>query len=277
MQEQTKQTAIVITPIGTKDSSIRRSTEGLLKTAVRPVLSEMGFEVSIAHEIAEPGSITHQIIQHLLEDAIVIANLTGLNPNVMYELAVRHAAKLPVIIIAETGTVLPFDIADERAVFFINDMAGVEEFKPRLKDAVREAFKNQEVTNPIYRVMATKVIRDMQTTSDTDRFILNRLDMIQERIVSISRHQVKASDETAKTRGVHHIKLNGDSADINFLVASIQKGEFGTKVIQYQRYSPNIAALNMETNEIFNISKLIESAALRKIEIELHFVHMSNE
>jgi hypothetical protein len=277
MSELSNQRAIVITPIGTKDSSIRRSTEGLLKTAVRPALSEMGFEVRVAHEIAEAGSITHQILPHLLEDAIVIANRTGLNPNVMYELAVRHAAKLPVVIIAEGGTILPFDIADERTVFFVNDMAGVEEFKPRLKDAVQEAVKSQELTNPIYGVLATKVIREMQTTSDTDKFILNRLDLIQEGIASIARHQVKVSGETLKAKGVHHIKLNGNAESINLLIAAIQRGEFGTKVIHYQRYSPNIAALNMDTDEIFNISKLIETAASHLVKIELHFVHMTQE
>lgn len=277
MKEQAKNTAIVITPIGTKDSSVRRSTEGLLKTAVKPALNEMGFEVSVAHEIAEPGSITHQIIQHLLEDTIVIANLTGLNPNVMYELAVRHAARLPVVIIAETGTILPFDIADERTVFFVNDMAGVEEFKPHLIKAVMEAVKSEELTNPVYRVIAGKVIRDLQTTSDTDKFILNKLDTIQEKIVSISRYQATTSVSAIKAKGIHHIKLNGKSTNINLLVASIQSGEFGTKVTQYQRYSPNIAAVNLETDEIFNVSKLVEAATQKNIEIEIHFVHMSEE
>ena len=277
MKEQAKNTAIVITPIGTKDSSVRRSTEGLLKTAVKPALNEVGFEVSVAHEIAEPGSITHQIIQHLLEDTIVIANLTGLNPNVMYELAVRHAARLPVVIIAETGTILPFDIADERTVFFVNDMAGVEEFKPHLIKAVMEAVKSEELTNPVYRVIAGKVIREMQTTSDTDKFILNKLDTIQEKIVSISRYQAAASVSASKAKGIHHIKLNGNSTHIDMLVASIQSGEFGTKVIQYQRYSPNIAAVNLETDEIFNVSKLVEAATKKNIEIEIHFIHMSED
>lgn len=274
---ENKPLAIFITPIGNTDSAIRRSTEGLIKTVVKPALIEIGFEICVAHEIAEPGSITHQIIHHLLEDTIVIANLTGLNPNVMYELAVRHAAKLPVVIIAEAGTILPFDIADERTVFFVNDMAGVEELKPRLVDAVKDALKNRDVTNPIYRVVATKVIREMQTTSDADKFILNRLDAIQERIVSLSRHQVNASEAVGRQKGVHHVKISGESSDINSLVSFIRGGEFGASVAQYQRYSANVAAINLNTTEMFNVTQLIEAAQKQNVKIEIHFVHMIDE
>lgn len=270
----TKLFAFFITPIGNSDSLVRRSTEGLIKTVIKPTLTAMGFEVSVAHEIAEPGSISHQVIRHILEDDIVIANLTGLNPNVMYELALRHAARLPVIIIAESGTILPFDIADERTVFFVNDMAGVEEFKPRLSDAISDALKSSEITNPVYRVVATKIIRDLQTTSDADKFIVSQLNDIQERIVSFSRQQQVSSNPVSKVKGVHHVKLSGEAPVIDGLIAAIREGEIGAKISQYQRYSPTIAAINLETSEIFNITHLIEIANERQLKIEVHFVSM---
>ena len=176
----------IVTPIGGDETDTRRATDGLIKAVIRPVLKALGYDATASHEMSSPGSITRQVIERLLNDELVVVNLTDLNPNVMYELAVRHAVRLPVVVLAETGTQLPFDISDERTIFFTNDMAGGEELKGKLRETIAAAEKDQEPDNPIYRVAKSKVMNDVAASDDTQKYILDRLETIESAISFLS-------------------------------------------------------------------------------------------
>ncbi len=187
-----KKKCFVIAPIGSIGSSTRRGTEGLINSVIRPCL-EMEFEVIAPHEIAVPGSITNQIIELLLNADLVVANLTELNPNVMYELAVRHAVRKPVVVVAERNTILPFDIYIERTVFFDNDMKGVQELRDELEEVVKVAMEDDSSDNPIYRVAKEKIIKESLGKDDSaSSYILDRLDKLESSISHLAKRLPKS-------------------------------------------------------------------------------------
>lgn len=191
---EAKKNCFIVTPIGGNLSEVRRATDGLISSVLRPVLIDLGYEVHVAHEISLTGSITRQVVQHLLDDDLVVANLTTLNPNVMYELAVRHCAGKPVITIAENGTNLPFDIAEERTIFFSNDMRGVVELTSALKQVVIANEEKPIVDNPVLRVREHKILVESLGQEDANEILVDRLESIEELLVSLvgSRNNPKA-------------------------------------------------------------------------------------
>jgi len=106
----------VIAPIGEEGSEPRTRSDQVLNHVIAPAAQECGYTAMRADQISEPGLITPQIIQHLVEDPLVVADLTGHNANVFYELAVRHAVRKPMVQIIQTGERIPFDVAGTRTI-----------------------------------------------------------------------------------------------------------------------------------------------------------------
>lgn len=169
----------VVTPIGNDGTDIRRSADGLIDSVIGPMCESLDLEMFVAHRMDTSGSITGQVLEHLLNDDLVIANLTELNPNVMYELAVRHSARLPVVSLAEEGTALPFDISDERTIFYVNDMAGATKLGPVLEKMANEALRDEEPDNPVYRAATHKVMKELHPRGDFQSYLLERLEQFE--------------------------------------------------------------------------------------------------
>ena len=159
MSMANKDKCFIITPIGDDTDPIRRHIEGIIDAALRPALEDK-YDLVVAHRISEPGSITKQIITEIYSAKLVVANLTNRNPNVMYELALRHSLGKPVIMIAEKGTPLPSDIVMERTIFYQNDARGVIELRESIAAAEKE-IDYDKTESPIYNVLHD-VLKDRQ-------------------------------------------------------------------------------------------------------------------
>jgi hypothetical protein len=135
-----KKTCFFISRIAKPDSEERRASDKLLKFIVGPVLEQLGYETPVrADQITIPGTITTQVFELLWSADLVIADLTGHNANVFYELAARHLSKRPFVHMIQAGETPPFDLAAERTMFFDFDVANVEEAKETLTEMVKSA------------------------------------------------------------------------------------------------------------------------------------------
>jgi len=130
----------VIAPIGEEGTEIRKRSDQVLKHVISPVARECGYKPIRADKISEPGIITTQIIQHIAEDPMVVADLSGRNANVFYELALRHALKKPVIQLIGKEERIPFDVAATRIITLDHtDLDSVEEAKKEMVKQIKAA------------------------------------------------------------------------------------------------------------------------------------------
>lgn len=133
-------TAFYITPIGSEDSIQRKHSDLFLSTLIEPAVEKFGLRVVRADKIDKPGVITRQVIQYLIESRLVVADLSYHNPNVFYELAIRHMVRKPVVQIIQKSDHIPFDVNQLRTIPI--DNTDIYSWTPKL-EIWRSEISNQ--------------------------------------------------------------------------------------------------------------------------------------
>ena len=88
--------------------------DAVYKDFIKPVMEKMGFEVDRAADIESQQNILRDIIDGITKSDLIIADLTGANPNVFYELGLAHALRKPVILVTQSIEEVPFDLKSYR-------------------------------------------------------------------------------------------------------------------------------------------------------------------
>lgn len=138
-------TFFVICPIGGEDSEERKRSDRVLKHLIQPAVKNATDQdpehcVSRADSIAEPGRITKQILEKLVSADVVIADLTGANANVMYELGLRQGLLKPYVLLCEKNQKLPFDLTDLRTIFYQLELDEVDRAREELTKHISSAI-----------------------------------------------------------------------------------------------------------------------------------------
>jgi SIR2-like domain/Domain of unknown function (DUF4145) len=88
------------------------------RKVVKPKIIEAGLTPLRADEMFTPGSIMEQIRSAIQQSRICIADLTGRNPNVLYELGIAQAIGKPTVLMTQDISDVPFDVAHYRMITY---------------------------------------------------------------------------------------------------------------------------------------------------------------
>jgi hypothetical protein len=105
-----------ITPIGKEDSEERRHADFFMEYLIAPAVKPFGLTVVRADQMGKPGMIGKQVIEHILKSRLVIVDLSFHNPNVFYELCLRHVTRLPTVQVKREVDNIPFDVNQYRTI-----------------------------------------------------------------------------------------------------------------------------------------------------------------
>lgn len=199
-ETEVQKECFIICPIGEDGTETRERSDKLLRHLFEPVAKICQYQAVRADKISQPGIITRQIIDKLLESPLVIADLTDQNPNVLYELAIRHATRKPLVQIIKKGQSLPFDIAVTRVIQVDHqDLDSVAEGKTELEKQIRAVEANPaDYDNPISTTIELQKLHEGgDVVKEGILEILGQLHELSYRM-SLLEHRIKAVDQNTK-------------------------------------------------------------------------------
>lgn len=110
------------------------SFDGIWETVIRPTVERRGDECIRADDIFAVGSVLDDILDSIRAADYLIADLTGHNPNVYYELGHAHSLDKPVVLLTQRIRDTPFDLRQHRIIEYADTAAGAEQLKSTLDD-----------------------------------------------------------------------------------------------------------------------------------------------
>lgn len=250
----------------------------IYRELIKPIVQQSGYKPIRADELEHFGNITRDIIELIFESNLVIADLSGKNANVFYELGVRHALlRYGTIPIIRKGENLPFDIANYRAIFYSLETGGPEEFRDELLKRIRafERNVNKKSDNPVHDIIGERLLtsdlrqlvprgkydEQIDKTSKLSKEITelkNQLELTEQtRSEEIKRLQLQ-SDLTKQVYSDELKDLRDQLQKANNLISSMQQSEEQVKLmfIGIVATQINIVRLNILTRLIYYISQV---------------------
>lgn len=140
----------IVMPISTLDGCSEGHWSDVLEI-INEAIEDSGFEGNLVSNADDVGIIQKRIIQNLYENPIVVCDVSGKNPNVMFELGMRLAFDKPTIIIKDDKTSYSFDTSPIEHIEYPRDLrfSRIVDFKSKLAEKIKATFE-KSTNDPSY-------------------------------------------------------------------------------------------------------------------------------
>lgn len=169
----------VLMPFGVREVSLDsgRPTmdfDDFYRSLIRPAAEAVGWNAQRADEITKPGPIMNSVYEQLVKADAVLADLTSVNGNVLYELGIWNALMTcPTFLIARQGTYIPFDIVQFRVLMY------EDQHEPTIRNQIRQDLetglrymlteRGTSFGNPVEQALKVSAVRPAGGSLDADK------------------------------------------------------------------------------------------------------------
>ncbi|KXS30797.1 MAG: hypothetical protein AWT59_3073 [Candidatus Gallionella acididurans] len=193
-QNEGKKICGIVMPISTLDGCSEGHWSDVLEI-ITEAIEEAGFEGNLVSNADDVGIIQKRIIQNLYENPIVVCDVSGKNPNVMFELGMRLAFDKPTIIIKDDKTSYSFDTSPIEHIEYPRDLrfSRIVDFKLKLAEKIKATYE-KSTADPTYTTFLKhfgefKVAKIDKKEVSGQEFILDELKNIRSGMRRLERNQ----------------------------------------------------------------------------------------
>jgi len=167
---------------------------------ITPMIESLGYECRRSQ--ASSTNIVSELVKDLRYAELVIAVLTDMNPNVWYELGIRHASKRGTIMMIEKGQSTPFDVSTFGTLRYVDsgDPSNLALVKDQLSFFIDKLSSSETPDNPVmeFEWIAGESVR----TALSEKVI-----KIEERIEDIRKQTEERVDKAWESRLAEMVKI----------------------------------------------------------------------
>lgn len=112
---------------------------------IKPACEALGLDAVRADEIMAPGNIIEQVRVAIQNARLIIADVTGGNANVLYEVGLAHSLEKPTLLLANNLADVPFDIRSQRLLLYDKESLATGEAETALRRALEQVLIGQRL------------------------------------------------------------------------------------------------------------------------------------